>query len=178
MGEMLVRIAADQEAHELNKLFGHPEPDVRRAVADRALGIRDEFPKFLNAPLSTSYPPNNRRQRSLRFAATELMRHVKYRRLDPGRGSPREFLRWLTWLEKDATNWTQAVKITRVLDYFLFRHSGGAVPPRVVFDWEESASALTITVEPTDYSTTNPDRINILVSAPDAYHMDNTSDED
>ena len=180
MGEMLFGIAADHETHQLNKLFGNSDDAARTALAQKIFDLRDsgEIPKLLNAPSSTNFPPNFRRQRSLRLAATELTRHINYRRLDPGRGNQREFLRWLTWLEKTEANWREAVKITKVLDYFVFRQQSGAVPPRVVFDWTEQAANLSVAVSPANYASTHPPRIDIMVSAPDAHHIDATSDED
>lgn len=176
MGELLTRFAADYETHELNKLWGHPDVDRRKRVGDRCLDRRDEFPKFLEP--GTAFPPNNRRQRSIRFAASELMRHVGYRRLDPSRGAQREFLRWLSWLESTAANWQQAREITKVLDYFITRHQNGFDPPRVLFDWEEAAANLAVAVVPSNYNSTHPTLITVKVTAPDAFHVSNTPDDD
>jgi len=178
MGEMLVGILAGNETHELNRTFGNEKDEKRKNLAKRVVKIRKEIPYLLIAPTETTFPPANRRQRSLRLAATELTRHVDYRRSDPGRGNHRDFLRWLTWLEKDEANWNQAVKITKVLSHFVKHQEGTTdkVPPRVVFDWEEHAADLEITVSPADYETSNPARIDILVKAPDAFHV--TADEE
>lgn len=177
MGEMIMGIHAGSETHELNKMFGNVDGTKRTRLARRILDIRGNIPNLLVAPTSSTYPPTMRRQRSLRLAATELARHVSYRRSDPGRGNQREFLRWLTWLEKDEANWAEAVKITKVLTHFVDRHVAGGVPPRVLFDWTEQAASLSIVVSPADYATTNPPTIDIMVNAPDAFHA-TVDDED
>ena len=177
MGEMLLGILAGSETHELNRMFGNMDDAKRKKLAKRIIDIRDDIPNLLVAPSATTFPPAKRRQRSLRLAATELARHVGYRRSDPGRGNQREFLRWLTWLEKDETNWKEAVKMTKVLTYFVQRHASGNVPPRVLFDWTEQPADLSIVVSPADYETSNPPLINIMVNAPDAFHA-TADDED
>lgn len=189
MGEIALTSTAIANTHDLNKMFDVNKTKTWKRInniRDERIGTTKPLAKFLAPSDPTKKPP---RVQSLRFAASELTRQVRWQQVrDPSRGDRRALLRWLAWVEMDTTRRGEAQKMVAALDYFA-RATVEAKVPTVTFTWAEKlpddpqapVGKFEITVTPAIDSTTPVDtvlNITIAVSSTDVYHGDLEDDED
>lgn len=162
MGQIATAPTALAVTHDINTMFTANAANTAQRIVNARNQINANFCKP-SGNTANATP----KVRTLRFVAAELTRQVNWNEDDPSRGDRRRFLKWLTWVEMDASRRAEAKKIMEAVDHF----SGQAGAFQITWVWAEdvgATSTFTVNLSPQNYQAGS--QVTITITSTDIFH--------